>query len=328
MNRFTIGIDIGGTKIAGALVDRSGRVTGRVESATPASEGGPAVMSQVIDMVAQLRHGADGEVEGIGVAAAGQIDPETGVVIQATKLLPDWKGTPIKGILEERFGLPARAINDASGAALGEGKFGAARNVRDFICITIGTGVGGGVVSEGKLLPGALGVAGSIGHMTIDCDGRPCNCGSVGCLEAYVSGTAILDRVLELADTRGVDSDFVKRLRSAEPRSPNLIGEAMRDELAREVVREAGECLGWGLVSLLNLLNPAMVVIGGGVAKFGDLLLDPARRIACKHSLRGESDPVRIVCAELGNDAGLVGAASLIWEERTYVNGDERNGRP
>ncbi len=249
------------------------------------------------------------------MAAAGQIDPKTGVVIQATKLIPRWQGTRIAGILTERFNLPVKAINDASGAALGEGKFGAARGVKDFICITIGTGVGGGIVSGGKLLGGALGVAGSIGHMTIDCDGRPCNCGSVGCLEAYVAGTAIISRILELAEARGIRSPLVAGLRSKELTGARALNEAAGDELALEVIREAGEYLGWGIVNLLNLLNPGMVVIGGSVAVLGDLLLEPARRVASKYSLRGESDTVRIVRGELGNDAGVIGAASLIWEE-------------
>ena len=316
MADLAIGIDIGGTKIAGALVTRSGKIRTRVEYPTPASEGGRAVIARAAEIADELLKASPREVEGIGVAAAGQIDPKTGVVIQATELLPDWKGTPITSILEERFGIPARAINDASGAALGEGKFGAARGVRDFVCITIGTGVGGGIVSEGKLLPGALGVAGSIGHMTIDCDGRPCNCGSVGCLEAYVAGTAIVNRILELADACGIRSPLVDGLRSKELTGARALNEAVHDELALEVIREAGEYLGWGIVNLLNLLNPAMVVIGGSVVVLGDLLLDPARRIASQRSLRGESDPVRIVRAELGNDAGVIGAASLIWEER------------
>ena len=312
---YTIGIDIGGTKIAGGLVDRSGAIRDRTQCSTRASEGGRAVMARVVEMAAGLRQASGGKIEGIGVASGGQIDPRTGVVIHATDLLPGWKGTRITETLEERFGVKARAMNDASAAALAEGRFGAARGIGDFVLLTLGTGVGGGIVTEGRLLAGALGVAGSIGHMVIDCDGRPCNCGSRGCLEAYVSGTAIVNRIIELADRRDYRSPFVDRLRQGEPRNAGLMQDMTDDPLAAEVVREAGEYLGWGFVSLLNLLNPAMIVIGGGVAVLGDALLGPAREVARRHSLRGEWDPARIVGAELGNNAGLVGAASLVWED-------------
>lgn len=311
---YTIGIDIGGTKIAGGLVDRSGTIRDRIQCATRASEGAQAIMARVIEMAAGLRGAAGGKIEGIGVASGGQINPRTGVVVHATDLLPGWKGTRITEIVEQRFGVKARAMNDGSAAALGEGRFGAAKGVDDFVLLTLGTGVGGGIVTGGRLLSGALGVAGSIGHMVIDCDGRPCNCGSRGCLEAYVSGTAILNRISELADERGYDSTFIGRLKQGEPRHANLMHDAIGDTLGGEVIREAGEYLGWGLVSLLNLLNPAMILIGGGVAVLGEALLGPAREITRKCSLRGDSDPVRIVRAELGNNAGLVGAASLVWE--------------
>lgn len=311
---FTIGIDIGGTKIAGGLVDRSGAITERIQCPTRASEGAEAVMSRAVNAAARLRSAAGGKIEGIGVASGGQIDPRTGVVIHATDLLPGWKGTRITEIIEERFGVKTKALNDGSAAALGEGRFGAAKGVSDFVLLTLGTGVGGGIVTGGRLINGALGVAGSIGHMVIDCDGRQCNCGSRGCLEAYVSGTAILGRMIELAEIRSYNSPFIERLRQGEPRSSSLMCEAVGDDLGGEIIREAGEYLGWGFVSLLNLLNPAMIVIGGGVAVLGDALLDPAREVARKYALRGEWDPVRIVRAELGNNAGLVGAASLVWE--------------
>lgn len=311
---FTIGIDIGGTKIAGGLVDRSGAITERFQCPTPASEGAQAIMARVVEMAASLRRASGGKIEGIGVASGGQIDPRTGVVIHATDLLPGWKGTRITEIIEERFGVKARAMNDGSAAALGEGRFGVAKGISDFVLLTLGTGVGGGIVADGRLINGALGVAGSIGHMVIDCDGRKCNCGSRGCLEAYVSGTAILSRMTELAGERGYDSTFIRRLTSGEPRHSNLMCDAIDDRIGSEVIREAGEYLGWGFVSLLHLLNPALLIIGGGVAVLGDALLDPAKEIVRRYSLRGEWDPVRIVRAELGNNAGLVGAASLVWE--------------
>jgi len=312
MHELTIGLDIGGTKTAGALVNRQGEILARIERPTLASEGGQAVIARAADIVQELIDSTSAEIEGIGVASGGQIDPRTGTVLHATDLLPGWKGIEITRIMKERFHLPTKAINDGSAAALGEGRFGAAQGVQDFVCIVIGTGVGGGIVSGGKLLEGALGSAGSVGHMIIEVGGRPCNCGSAGCLEQYASGTAIINRIIELADEEGIRNPLVERLRSGELIGMRAMNEAVSDPLALEAIREAGEFLGWGIVNLLNLLNPAMVVIGGGVSEMGDLLLDPAREIARTYSLRGESDPVRIVKAKLGNDAALLGAASLL----------------
>ncbi|MDI6828234.1 MAG: ROK family protein [Armatimonadota bacterium] len=316
MDKLTIAIDIGGTKIAGALVNRRGDVVQRLEVPTNAVEGGKAVMGRVIELAGKLISLAPNGVEGVGVATGGQVHPETGVVFSATPLLPGWVGMPIKGILEERFRLHVRVINDASAAAVGEWMFGAARGVSNFVLLTIGTGVGGGVFCDGKLMQGAMGAAGAIGHMVIDCDGRPCNCGSRGCLEAYTSGTAIASRALELAEERKIDTPLIRIIRSKSQMGALFLAQAALtgDEFAIEVIHEAGEYLGWGFVSLINLFNPELIIVGGSVAEMGDLLLNPAWKIAMKHSLRREKDPVRLQRAQLGNNAGLLGAASLVWQ--------------
>ncbi len=316
MDKLTIGIDIGGTKIAGALVNRQGDVVQRLEVPTNAPEGGKAIMGRVIELTGKLISQASNDVDGIGVATGGQVHPETGVVFSATPLLPGWVGMPIKSILEERFHLLVRVINDASAAAVGEWMFGAARGVSNFVLLTIGTGVGGGVFSDGKLMQGAMGAAGAIGHMVIDCDGRPCNCGSRGCLEAYTSGTAITSRALGLAEERKLDTPLIRIIRSKSQMGALFLAQAALagDEFAIGVIHEAGEYLGWGFVSLLNLFNPELIIVGGSVAEMGDLLLNPAWEIAMKHSLRREKDLVRLERAQLGNNAGLLGAASLVWQ--------------
>jgi len=315
MDSVAIGVDIGGTKIAAGLVDRHGGINRRLECATNASEGGEAVISRALDLCAQLFSLAAKRVVGIGVATGGQVDPKTGVVFAATPLLPGWVGMPIKTIFEERFHVPTRVINDASAAAVGEHTFGAARGVNDFVLLTIGTGVGGGVYCDGKLLQGALGAAGAIGHMTINYNGRPCNCGSKGCLETYVSGSAMTSRALELAEQRNFESALILKMREDKQSATRLLVQAATqgDKFALEVLQEASEYLGWGLANILNLFNPALVIIGGGVAEAGDLLLEPAWRVAKAMSLRREKDPVKLVTAQLGNNAGLLGAASLIW---------------
>lgn len=316
MSRYTVGIDIGGTKIAAGIVNRDGEIVHRLERPTDSSEGGPAVMQRASDLIAELISSGRYEIGGIGVATGGQIHPETGVVFSATPIIPGWVGTRIKDTLEGRFNVPVRAMNDASAAAVGEGIFGAGRGVSDFVLLTIGTGVGGGVFSDGHLVQGALGAAGAIGHMVIDCNGRPCNCGSCGCLEAYTGGRVIANRALELADERGLQTPLISAIRSDISSGTKLLGQAASagDEFALEVITEAGEYLGWGLVSLLNLFNPSLVIIGGSAAELGDLLLLPAWKIARAHSLRKDKDPAYLVRAHLGNSAGLLGAASLLWE--------------
>jgi glucokinase len=311
-----IGIDIGGTKIAAGIVSREGEILRRLEAPSRASEGGPAVMRRAGDLIAELISSMRCDIGGIGVATGGQMDPETGVVFSATPIMPGWVGIRIYDTFRDRFGVPVKAMNDASAAAVGEGLFGAGRGVADFVLLTIGTGVGGGVFSDGKLLNGALGAAGAIGHMVIDCDGRPCNCGSRGCLEAYTGGLVIANRALELADQRGLDTDLVRSIRSDVSSGTKLLGQAAGagDAFALEVIQEAGEYLGWGFVSLLNLFNPSLIIIGGSVAQLGDLLLVPAWEVALKHCLRKDKDPARIVKAQLGNSAGLLGAATLVWE--------------
>ena len=313
MSKTWVGVDIGGTKIAVGIVDSDGRILARAERPTNTADGGPAILDRAGDMIAELISSSSVKVGGIGVASGGQADPDTGVIHSATPLIPGWVGIRIKDTLEERFGVPVRAMNDASAAAVGEWRFGAARGVDDFVLLTIGTGVGGGIFEDGKLLRGVRGAAGSIGHMVIHRDGRPCNCGSRGCLEAYTGGLSIAKRALELAAERGLDYDLIRAIRSDLHAGARLLGESARrgDEFALEIIREAGEYLGWGFVSLLNLFNPSLIVIGGSMAGLGDILLGPAWEIARKHCLRREADPARLVTAHLGNDAGLLGAAAL-----------------
>ena len=316
MSKSFVGVDIGGTKIAAGIVNRRGEILHRLEAPSRASEGGPTVMQRASDLIAELISTARYEIGGIGVANGGQVDRATGVVFSATPLIPGWVGIRIKDTLEERFGIPVRAMNDASAAAVGEATFGAGRGVRDFVLLTIGTGVGGGVYSDGKLLQGAIGAAGAIGHMIIDCDGRQCNCGARGCLEAYTGGRVIAHRALELADQRGLDTELVHAIRADVSSGTKLLGMAANagDEFALEVIREAGGYLGWGFVGLLNLFNPSLIIVGGSVAELGDLLLGPAWEVARAHCLRNDKDPARLTRAQLGNDAGLLGAASLLWE--------------
>ncbi|MDR7486568.1 MAG: ROK family protein [Armatimonadota bacterium] len=311
-----IGVDLGGTKILTALVDEGGRVLGRARIPTPAS--GPdtdieAIVQSVRTVVA--RSGVDlRAVAGMGVGAPGPLDPATGVVFEPPNL-PGWKDVPLAERLADRLGLRIYVENDANAAALGERWVGAGAGVDDLVYITVSTGVGGGLIVRGQLYHGVSGTAGEVGHMVIDPRGPRCHCGRTGCLEQLASGTAIA-REARAALAAGRPS-VLAHLPAGEL-SAEDVARAARDgdPLAREVFAHAAAALGTGVANLVNLLNPAMVVIGGGVARAGDLLLAPVRRIVQEEAFDRPAAAVRIVPAALGDDVGAVGAAAVVRERQ------------
>lgn len=315
MDDLVVGIDIGGTKIAGGVVTRCGELLCRHEVPTVVQEGRQAVLERALRLVARILEIIPQQPSGIGIASGGQIDPRSGVVLDATDLLPGWKNLEIRRVFEERLKLPVRVLNDGCAAACGEAVFGAARGVPDFVSVMLGTGVGGGIFSCGQLVLGALGVAGSIGHMIVERGGRLCSCGAYGCLEAYASGTAIVNRFLELAKEHVPNSPLAKSVRENMSGGARLIAlSAMKgDPLALEVIQEAGVFLGWGFVSIANLLNPAVIIVGGGVGSIGDLLLSPARDILSKYALGTTASSVDVIQSQLGPNSAILGAAAFFW---------------
>jgi glucokinase len=290
---LAIGVDIGGTKVAAGVVDDEGRVLDRCRRATPDSDAA-AALDAVVDAVSELR--ARREVGAVGVAAAGYVSADRSTMLFAPNL--PWQQVPVRDLLAERLGLPVDVENDANAAAWAEARYGAARGERDVVCLTVGTGIGAGLLLDGRLYRGAYGIAGEPGHLRVVPDGLPCGCGNRGCLEQYASGTA-LERY---AAERGLAV------------SGPEVTEAARagDGRAVAAFTEAGAWLGQGLADLSAVLDPAVYVIGGGVADAGELLLAPARA-AFERALSGRAHrPVAgLRAAELGNDAGLVGAADL-----------------
>lgn len=310
-----IGIDIGGTKIAGALVGPDGLVTHRVRVATP--DDTAAIVDVTAELVETLSAAADGEVAGTGVACAGLVDGRTGKVWYAPNL--PWRDLDLGQEVGRRVGRTVLVENDASAAAWGEYRYGAGRDCDDMVLATVGTGVGGGCIIGDRLLRGAFGIGGEIGHVTLDPRGPRCGCGNDGCLEAFASGTALERRAREVLAS-GVPQAAALRERcrgDVEALTGQDVTELAQqgDPACVELLAELGTHLGHGLASVCAVLDPSLVVVGGGVADAGDLLLRPtAEAVDSRLVGRGHRPSPRVVPATLGNDAGLVGAATLARE--------------
>ncbi|RFA21349.1 ROK family glucokinase [Subtercola boreus] len=304
-----IGIDIGGTKIAGALVDELGTILRSDRQPTTASN--PQLIEDaVVAMVQRLSEGV--EVSAVGVAAAGFIDAAQSIVDYAPNI--SWRNEPFREKLEQRLGMHIIIENDANAAGWAEFRFGAGRLVSDMVILTIGTGVGGAIVSGDRLFRGGFGAAAELGHMRVVPDGLPCGCGARGCIEQYGSGRALLRSANELADAGGIGIG----LAAARARSGILSGLDVSELIqagdpgALLALRTLGHWLGQAAASLGAVLDPQLFVIGGGVAQAGDLLLDPIRAAYLDVlPARGFHPEPEFRIAELVNDAGVVGAADL-----------------
>ena len=308
---LTCGIDIGGTKIAGAVVDEEGAVLAEARVVSPATDPS-AIEAAVAGLVAQLV--AEHAVTAVGVGAAGYIASDRSTVLFAPNIA--WRNEPLGADLSRLIGLPVVVENDGNVAAWGEFRYGAGRDHDDQLMVTVGTGVGGGVIADGRLLRGAHGVAGEIGHLRLVPDGRLCGCGNHGCLEQYGSGSALVRDTREavLADPDAAKELLERAGGDVEAIDGPLITAAAQDGDAFAVGRLTvlGDALGQGIASLAAVLDPGVVVIGGGVSEARDLLLDPIRN-AFERELtgRGFRPQAEIRLAAMGNRAGVVGAADL-----------------
>ncbi len=306
---LTCGVDVGGTKIAGAVVDTEGKVLEehRVESPATDTE---AIEVAIADLVTEL--GSRHRIEAVGVGAAGYISASRSVVMFAPNLA--WRDVDLKAELEERVDVPVVVENDANAAAWGEFRFGAAADADDLLLVTVGTGVGGGIVLDGELFRGSFGAAAEIGHIRVVPDGRQCGCGRLGCLEQYGSGSALVKAAREEAHTPAAAALLAAAGGDPEKIAGPMITELAQqgDPFARAKLAEIGRWLGAGIASLAAVLDPAVVVIGGGVSDAGDLLLDPIREgfrdLLTAREYRPEAE---IRLATLGNRAGMIGAADL-----------------
>ena len=312
-----IGVDLGGTNIRAERFTPEAASLARFELKTNAHEGPRPVLDRLVQVIQKVTPADRGELGGIGIGAPGPLDPKAGVVIKAANL-PGWENVPLRDVLQARFGVPVWLGNDANLAALAEWKYGAARGHDDVLYLTISTGIGGGIISGGRVITGARGMGGEVGHtIAVGPDGPLCGCGQRGCLESVASGPAIARRAVERI-REGVQS----RILALAPGgladvSAETVGRAADegDRLAREVVGDAGAHLGRSIASLMHIFNPSIVVIGGGVSQMGDVLFDAVRAGVQKFAqTEAYWKNCPIVPAALGEEVGLLGGLALALE--------------
>ncbi len=306
-------IDLGGTHLRAALADAESHIVAKTTEPTRSHEGVDAVVARMAAMVRQLAAPTGASPDALGIGVPGWVDAERGVVKLLTNFATSWRDVPLRALLEPAVGCPVHLINDARAATLGELVFGHGRGVGTMIYCGLGTGVGGGIVIDGKLRLGPLGAAGEIGHQTVQPDGPLCDCGNRGCLETFVSGPAITAEGVRL-----LLSGMAPKLHAicggdAAQASPVTMGAAARDGDAAvcAALQRAGEWLGLGLANLVTALHPELIVLGGGVAGLGDLLLEPVRATILRRVQMFSTDAVRVTCSALGDEAGLQGGLAL-----------------
>ncbi len=316
---LAVGLDVGGTNTKGLIADGTGKVITEVVAETRAAEGPEHVLNLMSDCIGKLLNNAGltlSDIKGIGVGFPGEIEWSAGIVRVAPNL-PGWKRVPLRERLRERFRTKVCLDNDANAAALGEYLYGVARSVQNIIFFTLGTGIGGGLILGGQLFRGASGMGAELGHMTIDPIGPRCGCGNFGCLEALAAAPSVVRRAQDGLSC-GVGSALHEAVRGRpEQLDVALIARVARegDPFAREVLAEAGRYLGIGIANAINIFNPEMVVLGGGMMNAGDLVLVPARAEARRRSLEGPFEEAQIRTATLGERTGRVGAAALVFHE-------------
>lgn len=301
MSPHVLALDLGGTDLKAALCTADGRIAAFTRCRSRVEDGAMAPFDAMVEAFEDLGPLAKAGVRAVGLGSPGAIDPATGALVDRTAHLPHWRNEPLRDRLIERFGAPAAVDNDANCAALAEHTLGAARGARVSLTVTLGTGVGCGIVVDGRVQHGARGGAGEIGHLPLGSGEVACTCGIENCVEPEMSGSGLVERARR-AGLEVVDAASVFALAAG--------GESR----ARDLIAHMTDRLGAALATAINLLDPDVVVIGGGVAKAGEALLEPVRRAAQRYTLPSHRRGLRIVPAELGERAGVVGAGLLAWQ--------------
>ena len=313
MVKNRIGIDVGGTNVKIALVNDKGNILYSNSVPTRAEMGYEYTVNNIKQAIRDLiTETGVTNIDGIGFDFPGQIDYKNGIVRLAPNI-PGWVNIPIAKIIEDEFKIPTRIDNDVHCAALGELKFGAGQDCENFICMTVGTGIGSGIVINGKLVRGASNAAGELGHIKLQMhEGPLCGCGDYGCLEAFASGPSIVAMAEEYIS--GGKSTKFREMASGGEITPYIVAEAAKlgDPVAKRIFTKVGEYIGFGLASVVNLLNPEKIIIGGGVADAGDILIEPIKDTIKKRAMVVAGSAVEIVPAKLANTAGVIGASLLI----------------
>ena len=315
---LAIGIDVGGTSIKGAVIRNNGEVLDRFSMPTDKKASPEEVIGQLCDLVNQTlsEHSYEEKIVGIGIGIPGTFNNETGVIVN-TPNLPTWVGFNLKQFMEARTHLYVKIVNDADAAALAEAKFGVGKEFNYVLMITLGTGVGGGIVLNKNLYNGSLGMGAELGHMVIELDGAQCGCGRKGCFEAYASATALIRQTKEAMETHpeSLLHEEAEKLGIVDARVA-FNAEKRGDKVAAEVVRNYVKYLSEGLLNYCNILRPQIIVLSGGVANEGDYLLDKVRDyIKSYHYGMSGSPVVEVKVASLGYDSGKIGAACLVFDK-------------
>ncbi|MEW6145100.1 MAG: ROK family protein [Thermodesulfobacteriota bacterium] len=313
MGKKVIGIDVGGTNLRGAVVSADGKILRRMKIASQADKGIEAVIDNLASLIRSVSEGED--VSGVGFGIPGIIDFKTGIITQAPNI-SNVNNYPIRESLRKRLGDGIGVIieNDANCAAVGEWWMGAGRDVDSLVMITLGTGVGGGIVLDGKLWRGADGFGGEVGHMTIYPGGPKCNCGNYGCLEVYSSATGIRRMVKEALADPDAETALGELVKDEDPgRIPEVVMKAAQegDRVALGIWEQFGIALGIGMASLVNILNVEMIVIGGGVSQAWELFIERALAELKRRALRAPAERVKVMESVLGDDEGIIGASYL-----------------
>lgn len=310
--KYYIGVDLGGTNIKAGMVTEQAKPIVKTSIPTEAERGPDHVLDRIAEAVENVRKrsGLSKElIGGVGIGAPGTLDIKAGVVRYPPNL-PGWRNVPVVEEVEKKTGLRAVLENDANAAAYGEFWAGAARDVHSMVMLTIGTGIGGGIICNDTIIHGNTDCAGELGHLIIEADGRKCACGNWGCFEAYASANSLVRRFVEAIEA-GEDSSLAERVKSGEEvTSKDIFDSAVDgDELSNRIYRETGIYLGIGIVNILHFVNPARVVLSGGMIGAGELIMAPVRETVEKRALPDAQRNCEIVFATLGEDAGFIGGA-------------------
>ncbi len=326
MNKYFIGVDLGGTNIKFGIVSDKGRVLQKGMLSAQASLGRRAILNNINKAVEEsltFARRKNIKIKGIGVGSPGTVNLESGKIEGSCPNLPQMVNINLKGWLSKSFKFPIYVDNDANVMALAESKFGAAKGYKDALCLTLGTGIGGGIILDGKLFHGSSFAGAEFGHMTICYNRRVCNCGGIGCLEMYASAPAMVKDAKRLLQ-RNKESIIYKLIRGdLDKLTTEIIFEAERkgDVLASDVINQACRYLGAGIASAVNLLNPQVVIIGGGVSEGGERFIRRIKKEVKRRAFPSATKNLKVVKAKLGNDAGFIGAAMLA-ENPSPLGGD------
>jgi len=308
---LALGVDLGGTKVETALVDKNGKIISSHRYPTNREKGALRIIDDVVTCVEECLDKGKEDAQALGIGVAAQVD-HSGVVLSSPNL--GWQNVPLRAMLEEKLKLPVVVTNDVRAASWGEWHFGAGKEVDDFVVIFVGTGIGGGVVSGGRMLEGCSNTAGEIGHTTLIVEGRNCSCPNKGCLEAYAGGWAIAERAQEAVQANPeAGKALISLAGGVEKITAALVSQAYHDGdiLSFQLVKETAQYLSAGLVSIVNAFNPCLLVVGGGVIDGLPELIKTAEPFIKKKALKVAAQNLKVVRAALGNEAGIVGAAAL-----------------